>query len=232
MRAKEFITEEAPGTGSLIPGCAGSLPGTFSLSQLTNADNYAQYRFGLNLAAARAAAAGEIEFSSQDQFGSKMLVVTQGKEDEDTLDMALALYQRNAGTNGANKITKVMVADRESREPKDTNVQSILMPNTRVLNKDAQAHAKRDAKKNKTVHTKTEKQIKEIDLIDVHKNSMKDYGVSKVVTKSKNPITQAIKQTKNKSSNKNTGTSDKKTKKAHRVSSSNEVRKSDKKVAN
>jgi len=113
MRAKEFLPEGAKAHGSFIGIGAdvdAALPGVWVQRQLRNTDPYMQYRYGLALAAARADAAGHIEFEQESGWAENLTIVGFTPEDEDVVRAA----DRLMGVKGSR------VADNASREPKDT----------------------------------------------------------------------------------------------------------------
>ena len=120
MKSNEFLSEQ--NTGSLSPSVADAMPSTWVLPELTNQDPYLQYRFGLALASARAAAAGEIPFQDASAFGENMVVVARSAEEEEQLKMALKLY----GTRNSSKL----ISTRPSQETSDTMTTSPVVQNS------------------------------------------------------------------------------------------------------
>ncbi|CAB4128075.1 hypothetical protein UFOVP112_3 [uncultured Caudovirales phage] len=116
MRAREFISENA--TGTLQPSIADALPNTTVLTQVKNTDPYQQYRMGLAIAGARAKAAGEIaEVDEASAWGENMVVTAYTPEDQETLEMGLALMP---GENAHHAISTA-----RSEEAKDVSKQSV-----------------------------------------------------------------------------------------------------------
>jgi hypothetical protein len=118
MRAKEFINEG--GTGSLISGVADAIPSLNVLPGLENQDVYKQYRYGVALAAARAAQAGDVQFDPQSVFGEKMIVVARDDTEEETI--ALALQMIGQPNN------KRLISTSKSTEAADVNTKSPCAP--------------------------------------------------------------------------------------------------------
>ena len=119
MRAKEFINEAWAGKSHGKPKkvrdrASDALPGVFVQRQLRNTDTYMQYRMGLALAAARADAAGHIEFNQESSWAENFINVMWAPEDEETIMLASKLMG----------VTPSMITDKTSREPKTTGTQS------------------------------------------------------------------------------------------------------------
>lgn len=115
MRAKEFIPEGAsPMTHgkfiSLTADVDAALPGVWVQRQLRNTDPYMQYRYGLALAAARADAAGHVDFEQESPWAENLTIVGYTPEDAEVVKMADKLM----GVKGTR------IADDASRESKDT----------------------------------------------------------------------------------------------------------------
>lgn len=90
MKINEILVEQ--NTGALQPDVAAAIPQTTVLTQVKNTDPYRQYRMGLAIAGARARAAGEIpEPDKNSAWGENMVVVAYTPEDQETLEMGLAL---------------------------------------------------------------------------------------------------------------------------------------------
>ena len=121
MRACEFIKEDA----ALLTDVADALPTTYVMPELKNQDPYLQYRFGLAIAAARAQKAGEVEYHDESEYGENMIVLARSPEEEETLDLALALY----GKDNA----KRLITTSKSEESSDTYTQSPMQPNRKKL---------------------------------------------------------------------------------------------------
>ena len=96
MKSSDFLTEH---TEPLSSDQAHALPAAFVLPDLKNNDAYLQYRFGIALAAARAADAGEVSLDAETVFCENMAVIARSKEEEETLSMAL----RSFGTHNRSK---------------------------------------------------------------------------------------------------------------------------------
>ena len=115
MRAKEFINENWNGRSHGKPKkvrdrAAEALPGVYVQRQLRNTDTYMQYRMGLALAAARADAAGEIEFSQESSWAENFITGMFVPEDEETIQLASKLMG----------VKPTQISDHVSREPKGT----------------------------------------------------------------------------------------------------------------
>ena len=104
MRASEFAKE---------------MPATYVLPKLSNQDPYMQYRFGLALASARAKKEGLIPFEEESPFGESLIVVCRSKEEQETLELAVALFGKDAGT-------PELISTEKSEEEPDVNVKSTL----------------------------------------------------------------------------------------------------------
>lgn len=101
MKIKEILVEQNVGT--LQPDVAAAIPQTTVLTQVKNTDPYQQYRMGVAIASARARAAGEItEPDEASAWGENMVVVAYTPEDQETLEMGLALMP---GENACKSIT-------------------------------------------------------------------------------------------------------------------------------
>lgn len=101
--------------GSLQDDVADALPTTQVMPELKNQDAYLQYRFGMALAAARAAKEGEIEWEDESAFGENMVVVSRTPEEEEQVKMALSMVPQHAVKQ---------ISDSESHEPDETEVTS------------------------------------------------------------------------------------------------------------
>ena len=112
MKSSEFLKEEQ----SLIQNAVETLPSTFVFPGLPGQDAYAQYRFGVALAAARAMANGDIPKPEDAPMGENLVVIARSEEEEEQLMMALRLF----GKSGSGK----RLASPTSDEPKDTNTRS------------------------------------------------------------------------------------------------------------
>ena len=117
MRAKEFLPEGAKSHGTFIgldDELNDTLPGVWVQRQLRNTDPYMQYRYGLAMAAARADAAGHIDFEQESAWSENLVIVGYTPEDEEVVRMADKLM----GVKGTR------LADSTSRESADTMTQS------------------------------------------------------------------------------------------------------------
>jgi len=119
MRASEFINEAWSGKSHGKPKKVGvrasdALPGVYVQRQLRNTDTYMQYRMGLALAAARADAAGLIEFDQESSWAENFIHVMWANEDEETIRLASKLMG----------VTPSEITDKKSREPKSTETKS------------------------------------------------------------------------------------------------------------
>ena len=113
MRAKEFLPEGAKSHGeftSLSADVDAALPGVWVQRQLRNTDPYMQYRYGLALAAARADAAGNVDFEQESPWAENLTIVGFTPEDGDLVKMADKLM----GVSGTR------IADNASRESENT----------------------------------------------------------------------------------------------------------------
>jgi hypothetical protein len=114
MRAKEFLPEGAKSHGkfvSLNADVDAALPGVWVQRQLRNTDPYMQYRYGLAMAAARADAAGHVEFEQESPWAENLTIVGYTPEDADVVRLADKLMG----------VTATRIADDSSKESKDTN---------------------------------------------------------------------------------------------------------------
>jgi ATP-dependent phosphoenolpyruvate carboxykinase len=115
MRAKEFINEAWNGKSHGSPKkvrdrASDALPGVYVQRQLRNTDTYMQYRMGLALAAARADANGDIEFSQESAWAENFISGMFVPEDEETIMLASKLMGVNP----------TQITDQKSREPDST----------------------------------------------------------------------------------------------------------------
>lgn len=114
MRAKEFLPEAAKSHGkftSLNADVDRALPGVWVQRQLRNTDPYMQYRYGIAIAAARADAAGHVEFEQESPWAENLTLVGYTPEDADVIKLADKMMGVKA----------TRIADDSSREPADTN---------------------------------------------------------------------------------------------------------------
>ena len=114
MRAKEFLPEGAKAHGkftSLNADVDAALQGVWVQRQLRNTDPYMQYRYGIAIAAARADAAGHVEFEQESPWAENLTIVGYTPEDAEVVKLADKLMG----------VTATRIADDSSKEPKDTN---------------------------------------------------------------------------------------------------------------
>jgi hypothetical protein len=118
MRIKELLVEykaKASGTSKGVSADANAaLPGVFVQHQLRNTDPYMQYRYGMATAAARADAAGHIEFEQESPWAENLTQVMYAPEDEETIMLASTLMG----------IKPTRITDNASREPNSTGTTS------------------------------------------------------------------------------------------------------------
>jgi hypothetical protein len=118
MRAKEFILESGKSHGtynSLGVDINAALPGVWVQRELRNTDPYMQYRYGLAMAAARAEAAGEVEFQQESAWAENLTIVGYTPEDSEQIAMADKLMG----------VTATRIADDASRESTEVQTQSV-----------------------------------------------------------------------------------------------------------
>jgi hypothetical protein len=116
---KRAVAEGAKAHGSFIGIGAdvdAALPGVWLQRQLRNTDPYMQYRYGLALAAARADAAGHVDFEQESGWAENLTIVGYTPEDEEVIKMADKLMGVKA----------TRVADNASREAEGTMTQSVV----------------------------------------------------------------------------------------------------------
>ena len=121
---KRAVAEGAKAHGSFIGIGAdvdAALPGVWVQRQLRNTDPYMQYRYGLAIAAARADAAGHVDFEQESGWAENLTIVGFSPEDEEVVKMADKLM----GVQGTR------VADNASRESKGTETQSVVAKSKR-----------------------------------------------------------------------------------------------------
>jgi hypothetical protein len=119
MRAKEFLPEAAKSHGkfaSLTPEIDAALPGVWVQHQLRNTDPYMQYRYGLAMAAARADAAGHVDFEQESSWAENLTIVGFTPEDEEVVKMADKLMGVKA----------TRIANSKSEEAADTEKVSVV----------------------------------------------------------------------------------------------------------
>lgn len=98
-------------TGSMQIDVADAIPALYTVPSLTNGNPYWQYRFGLMLAAARAADKGEVkEPDKQSTTGENMVLIADTEEERRTLELAFKMM----GITDAKMITTA-----DSLESKD-----------------------------------------------------------------------------------------------------------------
>jgi hypothetical protein len=118
MRIKELLVEykaKASGTSKGVSADANAaLPGVFVQHQLRNTDPYMQYRYGMATAAARADAAGHIDFEQESPWAENLTQVMYAPEDEETIKLASKLMG----------VTPTKITDNASRETNSTATQS------------------------------------------------------------------------------------------------------------
>lgn len=118
MRIKEVILEyKAKSSGTSKPVASdtdAALPGVFVQRQLRNTDPYMQYRYGLAIAAARADAAGHVDFEQESPWAENLALVMWANEDEDVIKMADKLMGVKA----------TRITDNKSREGTGRNITS------------------------------------------------------------------------------------------------------------
>jgi hypothetical protein len=117
MRAKEFLPEAAKAHGkftSLNADVDAALPGVWVQRELRNTDPYMQYRYGLAMAAARADAAGHVNFEQESPWAENLTIVGYTPEDSDLVNMADKLMGVKA----------TRIADDASRESEETSPKS------------------------------------------------------------------------------------------------------------
>jgi hypothetical protein len=91
-----------------------TLPGVWVQRQLRNTDPYMQYRYALAIAAARADAAGHIDFEQESAWSENLVIVGYTPEDAEVIKMADKLM----GVSGTR------LADDASRESTDVSTHS------------------------------------------------------------------------------------------------------------
>jgi hypothetical protein len=116
---KRAVAEGAKSHGTFIGLDAelnDTLPGVWVQRQLRNTDPYMQYRYGLALAAARADAAGHVNFEQESAWSENLVIVGFTPEDAEVVKMADKLM----GVSGTR------LADDASRESTDVSTQSVV----------------------------------------------------------------------------------------------------------
>lgn len=119
MKSKEFMQES---TEELANGVGDAL--THTQVGTTGQDPYQQYRFGLMMAAAKAAQNGDIPTPETPLFGPEMVLVSRSKEEEEIIRLAKKL-------SGGNHMKQI--ASHKSTEAPDTYKQSPIQPYNKKL---------------------------------------------------------------------------------------------------
>jgi hypothetical protein len=118
MRIKELLVEyhaKTSGSSDAVSADANAaLPGVFVQHQLRNTDPYMQYRYAMATAAARAEAAGLVDFDQESAWAENLTQVMYAPEDEETIKLASKLMG----------VTPTKITDNASRETKSTETQS------------------------------------------------------------------------------------------------------------
>jgi hypothetical protein len=126
MRAKEFLPESAGAKThgkftSLTADVDAALPGVWVQRQLRNTDPYMQYRYGLAMAAARADAAGHVDFEQESPWAENLTIVGFSPEDEEVVKMADKLMgvkgtrianSKSVESSGTSKVSPVATPKR------------------------------------------------------------------------------------------------------------------------
>jgi len=119
MRAKDFIKEAR--AGSLQDDVAAALPAAYVIPALQNNDAYAQYRFGVALAAARGKKAraeeGDEAFAPTSAWGENQVVISYGNDVADIIDDALEMV-------GLKASDKKLISTPTSEEANDVDTLS------------------------------------------------------------------------------------------------------------
>ena len=113
MKINDIIIENV---GGLQSGAVHALPDTEVFPELKNTDPYIQYRFGLAVAAAKAAQAGDIEYNKESAFGEALTMIARSPEEKEIIELAKKLY-------GAGSSSK-QVSTTKSQETTDVNIKS------------------------------------------------------------------------------------------------------------
>ena len=114
MRLRDLI--ETSGS-QLSAAVKRTISPTMIMPELVNSDTYKQYRYTLALAAARAHAAGEIEFDAESSWNESLAAVAYTPEELETIEMSNELM----GVHG------VMLSSTPSFETDDTQTASPVM---------------------------------------------------------------------------------------------------------
>ena len=108
MRLRDLLETSIPG---LEPDVADALSPTMILPTLINSDTYKQYRYIVALAAARAVAAGEVEFDPESTWNESLAAMAYTPEDLETIKIA----NKMMGVKG------IMISNSKSHESPDVN---------------------------------------------------------------------------------------------------------------
>jgi hypothetical protein len=108
---------EARTISQLHPNVKNTMNSTTIIPELVSSDAYKQYRYTLALAAAKAVAAGEIDFNALSAWNESMTAVAYTPEEDEIIDMANKLMD----------VKGIKLSDHPSREPDDTNTASPVM---------------------------------------------------------------------------------------------------------
>lgn len=103
--------------GRLEPDIESTISPTMTIPQLINSDTYKQYRYSLALAAARAVAAGEVEFDASSAWNEALTGVAYSQAELEIFKLANQMM----GVSG------VMLSNSPPTEPKDTQKSSPVM---------------------------------------------------------------------------------------------------------
>ena len=114
MRLRDLQEAAAP---ELEPSLRNTISPTMTIPELVNSDTYKQYRYTLALAAARAVAAGEVEFNAESTWNESLAAVAYSDEELETIEMANKLMN----------VQGVMISDTPSSEPDGTGTVSPVM---------------------------------------------------------------------------------------------------------
>jgi hypothetical protein len=114
MSMIQLVESTSPG---LPDGVRRTISPTMVIPSLINSDTYRQYRYTLALAAARAVAAGEVEFNAESTWNESMAAVAYTQEELETIEMANKLMN----------VQGVMISDTPSQETTDTQTTSPVM---------------------------------------------------------------------------------------------------------
>lgn len=111
MRLKDLLETTAPGLDSDV---ADAIPPTMIFPELINSDTYKQYRYIVALAAARAVAAGDVEFDPASSWNESLAALAYTPEEMETIKLA----NKMMGVNG------VMLSTSKSHEAAHVNTVS------------------------------------------------------------------------------------------------------------